>query len=85
MQVAHLPKDTEVSKEAVKLAEVLTQKLLALDGVDVTTETRQLRKAQINRINLLWYDIFPLCITLVWILSSLKYPRSFGSLFARLQ
>jgi hypothetical protein len=43
-----------VQKDATKLAEFLTQKLLVLDSIDVTPETRHLRKAQIVKINNLW-------------------------------
>jgi hypothetical protein len=45
------PGNPAVPKDAIKLAEFLTQKLLVLDGIDVTPETRQLRKAQIVKIN----------------------------------
>ncbi len=49
-----LPGSGNARQEAVKLVELLTQKLLQLDGINVTPETRQLRKDQINRINALW-------------------------------
>ena len=54
LQVLVLEARPAGSKEAVKLSELLTQKLLVLDSMHVTAETRQLRKGQINRINALW-------------------------------
>jgi len=53
-QVMSLQAGPTVQKDATKLAEFLTQKLLVLDSIDVTPETRQLRKAQIVKINSLW-------------------------------
>jgi len=50
-QVMSLQAGPTVQKDATKLAEFLTQKLLVLDSIDVTPETRQLRKAQIVKIN----------------------------------
>ena len=55
-QVMSLRGGPTIQRDATKLAEFLTQKLLVLDSIEVTPETRQLRKAQIVRINSLWCD-----------------------------
>lgn len=54
MQVQGLTINGSAERDAAALVEALTQKLLLLDSIDVTAESRQLRKNQINRINALW-------------------------------
>ena len=54
MQVNSLSGSRDSAAGAGRLMELLTQKLLVLDGVEVTAESRQARKDQINRINALW-------------------------------
>ena len=54
MQVNSLAGSRDSAAGAGRLMELLTQKLLVLDGVEVTAESRQARKDQINRINALW-------------------------------
>ena len=41
----------EGNKDAIRLMEMLTRQLLDLDSIQVTPESRHLRKAQVNRIN----------------------------------
>lgn len=53
VQVENLPHDREPSslRAAGRLTEALTQKLLALDAVEVDAGNRAARRAEIERIN----------------------------------
>eukprot|EP00891_Asterochloris_glomerata_P009045 jgi/Astpho2/9045/Aster-x0839 len=51
LELQHNPMVPDARKKATILVELLTQKLISLDNVEVSGDAKMLRKQEINRIN----------------------------------